>query len=983
MHVQDTVHPSVPKGISLATLEVVAPSGHVGKPVIATLRSNGRIVAQGKSLISKFNDARIILVTTEYATHRNAADYELWVTLDRDGLESWYPGFTDLFIREPWYFNEGPWKQFNDPSIWKEKQLSNPSNRLRVHYHRYGGYYDGIGLWTWNPADDAHPLEVYEIGYDEFGLIFDLDKADYGKDMDNLRIGILPRRGGDWSLKEDENKVWDASFGSEVYLIGTVNHIWKERPDTRQHVIAAFIDTQHCMSIQVSRPVDPGEIHADSIFILDDNKQRKTVKHLNLGDKPSDTITAITHEALEVGSHSYSISLEHFWGSVVASLRHILHDAELFYDAEAKLGMTYSPSSTIFRLFAPTASAAESLLYESPTGNSVIRTTVPMKKIGQGIFEGVVSGNMLGRFYRYRLQGPGFSADTEILDPYAINTVGDSRHARITNLQQTNPPDWERLRLGPALDSPVDMVIYEANVRDFTIAANSGVNHKGLYLGFVEPNTRMPDNADILTGIEHLQELGVTHVQLMPVQDFDKDADDLIYNWGYMTVVFNSPEGWFASNKFDDSRIRELKQLVAALHARNIGVIMDVVYNHTDYSSPFHIINAQYFYRFYHEGNYANGSGVGNDFRTESPMVRKYIIDSLKFWVEEYGIDGFRFDLMALIDFDTMQEIDRELRKIKPNIVIYGEPWSSGFSPIRGQATDKNAIRHTSIGAFNDHFRNILGGSPNGTEWGFVQNGSHREGLALGIEGSCRDWASQPAQSINYMTCHDNLVLYDKLRWFNPSASEHDIKAMMKLGYLVLLTAQGVPFIHSGEEFARTKYGHGNSYNAGDEINHVDWSLKSKNYDLFSYTRDLIALRRQHPLFRLRTADLIKERVKTHIPPNEKTLVYLINGLDIENETWSEACVLINGEDSLDIDFLLPHGRWFVAFNESGSVAEPYVVEFRVVVRRKSGLILYRIEEKPIAIDVKERLIEKEEKELVELEGETLVDKAIKPEFTH
>jgi pullulanase len=960
MHVNEPMTSISPKGFPLATLELAVPEGHVGKTVIATLRINGRIIAQGKSHVSKFNDVRLILLTSEYDTHRSIGDYELWVTLDQDGLESWYPGFTDLYINQSWPIHDGPWKQFTDPSIWKEKILSSPNNRLRIHYHRYGGYYDGIGLWTWNPNSEKPPVEIFEIGWDEFGLIFELDKANYGDIMDNLRIGVLPRRGGDWNLKEDDNKYWDHSFGNEIFLIGTVNHIWKERPDTKQHVMAAFIDNLYCMSIQVSRPVDPGEVNADSIFILDENNQRNKVKHITHGDKPSTIITAITQDALDVGTHSYTAHLEHFGGNVVASLRDILHDADLFYDADISLGAIYSPASTTFRLFAPTAYIVEALVYDTLNGNNVPRWTVPMKKIGKGIFEGVQNGDMAGKYYLYRLQGPGFTADNKVLDPYAINTVAGSQYARITNLLNTNPPEWQRLREGPSIDSPVDIVIYEMSVRDFTIAANSGVTHKGSYLGFTESNTRLPEDSNTMTGLDHLQELGITHVQLMPVQDFYKDADEDVYNWGYMTVAFNSPEGCYATNKHNDSSIRELKLLVSALHARNIGVIMDVVYNHTDYSAPFHIINAQYYYRFFPENGYANGSGVGNDFRTECPMVRKFIIDSLKYWVTEYGIDGFRFDLMALIDFDTMQAVESELKKIKPDIILYGEPWSSGYSPIKGHPTDKHVIRNTSIGAFNDHFRNALGGSPNGSELGFIQNGSNREKLSLGMEGSLRDWAAQPSQSINYITCHDNLVLYDKLRWFNPIASEMDIIRMMKLGYLVLFTSQGVPFLHSGEEFARTKFGHGNSYNAGDEINRINWSLKAKHIDLYTYTRDLISLRKEHPLFRLRSAEQINHRVKTQILPNEKGLIYLIDGIDLEGETWGEACVLINGEETVDVDFLLPIGRWHVAFDELGGVAEPYLVEFRVNVHRKSGLVLYRVEEQPaIPETIPEAIVEK------------------------
>ena len=952
MHAHDSFLNHSTQGYPLATLEVAVPDSNIGKTIIATLKANGRIVAQGKSWVSKFNDARVILRTSEYDAHRNSGDYELWVTLDQDGFESWYPGFTDLYINQIWPIHDGPWKQFNDPSIWKERKLSSPTNRLRIHYHRYGGYDEGIGLWTWNPNSEKPPVEIFEIGYDEFGLIFDLDKAIYGDVLDNLRIGILPRRGEDWALKEDDNKYWDCGFGNEVYLIGTVNHIWKERPDTKQHIMAAYIDNQYCMTLQVSRPVDPGEVNPESIVIMDEHNQRNQVKHITYGDKPSNIITAITHDVLDVGTHSYTVQLENFGGTVVASLRDILHDAGLFYDASVSLGAIYSSASTTFRLFAPTAYKVEALVYDSPIENSLPRWTIPMKKIGKGIFEGVLNGDMVGKFYLYHLDGPGFPSDNKVLDPYAINTVAWSRFARITHLLSTNPPEWHKYRAGPSVASPVDIVIYEMSVRDFTISPNSGVLHKGSYLGFTESDTRLSEDSNILTGLDHLQELGITHVQLMPVQDFNKDADEDVYNWGYMTIAFNSPEGCYATNKLNDSSVRELKLLVNALHARNIGVIMDVVYNHTDYSAPFHFINAQYYYRFYPEGGYSNGSGVGNDFRTECPMVRKFIIDSLKYWVTEYGIDGFRFDLMALIDFDTMREVETELKKIKPDIILYGEPWSSGYSPIKGQATDKHAIRHTSLGAFNDHYRNALGGSPNGSELGFIQNGSNREKLAMGMEGSLRDWAAQPAQSVNYITCHDNLVLYDKLRWFSPIASEHDIINMMKLGYLILFTSQGIPFLHSGEEFARTKFGHGNSYNAGDEINRVDWSLKAKNFELFKYTRDLINLRKEHPLFRLRSAEQINHRVKTQLLPNGKAIVYLIHGEDVEHESWSEVCILINGEDSVDIDFMLPFGRWFVAFDESGAVGDPYPIEFRVSVRRKSGLILYKIEEKPIIHEI-------------------------------
>ncbi|MFM8330158.1 MAG: type I pullulanase [Candidatus Methylumidiphilus sp.] len=929
-----------PKISPLAILEIQAPPGHVGKTVIATLKSNGRIVAQGQSVIAHGDDARIILHLLEHAGQRGSGDYELWVNINGKDCQSWYPGFGDWFIQGVWHFQHGPWKRLDDVSSWREKRLSSPDNRLRIHYHRYGGYSDGVGLWTWNSAAEAQNMEIFAVGQDEFGLIFELDKADYSDNPKHLRLGILPRLGGDWNLKEDDNKYWDASLGDEVYMIGTVNHIWTARPDTRQKVLAAHIDSARCLRIELSRPVDPGEIDAAQISLHDSQNRRVGISHVVAGDKPSNTIRLKIAEPLQAGRNNYVVQVEKFAGTVTALLRGVLDDPHLFCDAHARLGATYSPGATVFRLFAPTADAVEVAIYDRPVEHGGQRQGYLLQKAGAGVFEGTINGNFRGKLYRYRLEGAGLAADREVLDPYCVNWLEEGQYGRITDLAATNPPDWPHERTGPSLASPVDMVVYEMHVRDFTIADNSGVAHKGLYLGATEAAAHLPGHPAISTGLDHLQELGITHVQLLPVQSFNRGGKGR-YNWGYMPIAFNSPEGWYASNPDDDSRIRELKLLIGALHARNIGVIMDVVYNHTDHTSPFGLLNPEYYYRFYSKGNYANGSGCGNDFRTESPMGRKFIVDSLKYWVEEYGVDGFRFDLMALIDSETMRQAERELRKLKPDIVLYGEPWSSGHTPMQGQPTDKQAIRGTGIGAFNDHFRNALGGSPNGAEPGFLQNGGCLDRLALGVEGSCRDWAEYPGQSVNYMTCHDNLVLYDKLRWFSPNASEQDILDTMKLGYLLLLTAQGVPLLHAGEEFARTKYGHGNSYNAGDEINRIDWALKAENYDLFCHVRDLIGLRKSHPLFRLRTAEDVRDRLKFHPAPTDKCLVYSIDGQGLADETWREACVLVNGEDASDIDFMLPHGAWFLGFGHNGLEQQAISIGQRIGVRRKSGVVLY------------------------------------------
>lgn len=313
-------------------------------------------------------------------------------------------------------------------------------------------------------------------------------------------------------------------------------------------------------------------------------------------------------------------------------------------------------------------------------------------------------------------------------------------------------------------------------------------------------------------------------------------------------------------------------------------------------------------------------------------------MDSLKFWTREYGIDGFRFDLMALIDRETIRQIDHELRKINPNIILFGEPWTGGASPLRDK-TDKSAIRQVPAGAFNDDFRNALKGQPDGGEPGWIQNGSKREALKMAMLVS--DWFAAPGQSINYMTCHDNLVLWDKLVASMPGATDQLRIETMKLGYLALFTSQGVPFIHGGEEFARTKGGNNNSYEAPDSVNEVDWELKREHLDLFNYVRDAIALRKGHPIFRLRTRPEVASRVQFLNPPDHNLLMFTINGDGVPDETWKRVCVVLNCADKTDTEVILPSGEWSVALDEKGAASGP-PISGKLDVRHKSGVVLYQ-----------------------------------------
>ncbi len=591
------------------------------------------------------------------------------------------------------------------------------------------------------------------------------------------------------------------------------------------------------------------------------------------------------------------------------------------------LGAIYTPQATTFRLFAPGAKAVGVVLYDAATGTRG-RVEHPLK--GQDDFwAGSVAGDLRGKFYVYRLDGPGLDPTREVLDPYAVNAVASSTRGRITEL----PPPT---RPGPRVTSATDIVVYEMHVRDFTFAPSSNVQHRGLYLGFTEPDTHLADAPQIRTALDHLTELGVTHVELLPVQDFDNDEAKPRFNWGYITTAFFSPEGMYATNPNDDSRVREFKALIDALHARGIGVIMDVVYNHTAGNAPFQSVAPGYYYRHRPDGELANGSGCGNEWSSETPMGRRLILDSLKFWTREYGIDGYRFDLMALLDQDTMRQAERELRAINPNVVLFGEPWTGGDSPLQDK-TDKGAFHQVPVGAFNDDFRNALKGSPDGRDPGFIQNGSNRDALENAMRVS--DWLATPAQSINYMTCHDNLVLWDKLKASMPNADEHELIETMKLGYLALLTSQGVPYMQGGEEFGRTKGGNNNSYDAPDSVNAVDWSLKRRHLDLFTYVRDAIALRKAHPVFRLRSRQQIEPRLRFVDTP-DKVLMYTLDGSGVPGEGWRRVCVVLNA-DGKAADLTLPEGGWSVALDAAGA-ARGESMSGKISVRQKSGLVLYQ-----------------------------------------
>jgi pullulanase len=936
--------PPVATGFEIATLRIVPPRGNEGRKLYAGLKYGGRIVGRGEASIASTGITELVVRALDPSTSLPNGNYDLWLVIDRDGLAACHPSYGDLYLRDQWVWPKvAKLIAYEDPVAWKYRRLERAENLVTVHYHRYDGDYADAGIWTWDAHHEKSPAEpeLLEVGRDDFGLIFQFNRGEYGAAAPSNKIGLLPRLHADWNQKDGPDKFWTPDHGNEIWLIGGDTTIYTRRPDLSPRIHRVWVDRRDQLIVQVTRPLAEGDWLPAHVQVNGRDGQAVPVAAVRPMRQPANALEVTLMAPLDLVGNSYQVSLTGFAGAVGPTPRAILDDAELFCEADAVLGAVYTPSHTVFRVFAPTAREVRVVLYREATG-AAGRREVAMTPAGKGIWQATVSGDWEGHFYVYNLSGPGLSPEQEVVDIYAVNTVDNTRRARITDLTKTHPPGWTTPPRGPQVASPLDMVIYEMHVRDFSIAANSGLQHKGRYLAFTETGTHLPGHPDIKTGLDHLVELGITHVQLLPIQDFENNEYATNYNWGYITSVFNSPDGWYATDPRDDSRIRDFKALVQALHARGIGVILDVVYNHTAGNAPFNALVPGYYYRHTPDGRLTNGSGCGNDFRTEAPMARKYIIDTLKHWVAEYGIDGFRFDLMALMDLETMKQLERELRALRPDIVLYGEPWAAGAvtAPV---PTNKRTIRGTGYGAFNDTMRNALVGSPfDAAQPGFVQAGAHRDELQRAIQGQWRDWGDGPHQVIQYMSCHDNYVVYDKLKLSKPGATHAELLEMMKLGYLLLFTAQGVPFLHGGEEFARTKQGHHNSYDAPDEINQVDWALKKQNLALHHYVRDLIALRKAHPAFRIRPKEQIAAWLKFRDAGDPRILFYTIDATHVAGEVWKHIAVIANSHDALSVEVPLPAGTWHVAFDHAGPVPPGTVVTGKVRVRYKSGLILYQ-----------------------------------------
>ena len=602
------------------------------------------------------------------------------------------------------------------------------------------------------------------------------------------------------------------------------------------------------------------------------------------------------------------------------------------------LGATWTREETFFRVWAPTASAVFLNLYALGHGGE--GSSLPMAADLRGTWVCTVPGDLNGVYYTFTSVVDGVAS--EACDPYARTCGVNGGRAMVVDVASTEPALWQEDRDPNAGKAPTDAVLYELHVRDLSVHPSSGICHRGKFLGLTEHDTHTPNGYS--TGLDHLVQLGITHLHLLPVYDYgsvdETRLDEPQFNWGYDPVNFGAPEGSYATDPFHGAvRVREMKQMVKALHDSGISVVMDVVYNHVFDADTFcfNRLVPGYFSR----GD-SNGSFCGNDTASERSMVRKYIVDSVCRWAEEYHIDGFRFDLVGLLDVDTVNAIVSAVHKQHPDAIFYGEGWELPTVPTRPVklATQKNSHLTPGFAYFSDTVRDLIRGSVwDDRELGFV---SGRKGLKP-LLNKCMmglpDWCTDPAQSINYASCHDNMTLFDRIAVSRPDAPRETVVRMNNLSAAIYMTAQGIPFIHGGEELLRSKNFDHNSYKSPDSVNSIKWDTlcQSDVQQTLAYYKGLIRLRKRFPVLRQRSAGTVRRTVRPIPGLPEHTAAYHLRG---EQELF---IIFHAGAEEIAVD--LPEGCWQVlVYGSTAGYTPLFTAEGSVTVPPITAAVLTKAE---------------------------------------
>lgn len=626
------------------------------------------------------------------------------------------------------------------------------------------------------------------------------------------------------------------------------------------------------------------------------------------------------------------------------------------------LGVKVSDNETNFALWSPAAEEVELRIYDNGETGEPEQIIKMIRKSGKDPWRATLKGQLYGKFYTFKIKENGkWLAETPGIWNKAVGVNG--KRAAIIDMAATNPDGWENDQR-PALNSFSDIILYEMHHRDFSIDSTSGIQNRGKFLALTEEGTKSPSGE--MTGIDHLKDLGVTHVHILPSYDFgsidERKLNENVYNWGYDPQNYNVPEGSYSTDPYTpETRIREMKKMIQSLHKNGIRVVMDVVYNHTykNDESNFSLTVPGYFYRHNPDGSYSDAAHCGNETASEREMVRRYIVESVKYWAKEFHVDGFRFDLMGIHDLETMNQVRKALDEIDPTIFIYGEGWTAGPSPYpeEKRALKKNAVQMPGIAVFNDDIRDGIKGSfkddvmrgfatgdttlDESVKFGIVAATSHPQINYGKVNYSSAPYSVHPYQSINYVSSHDDLNLVDKLQISNPDASQEDLLKYDKLAQTIVFTSQGVPFMFNGEEVFRSKKGVHNSFQSPDSINKINWTNKSIYKDLYTYYKALISLRKNHPAFRMQRTEDIQEKLHFLDTGQNGVIAYTL-GEYANDDLWKEILVVFNG-NKMDKQIEIPKEEWIIV-GKDGKIDEDGIGKTfggKILVPGSSALILY------------------------------------------
>lgn len=624
--------------------------------------------------------------------------------------------------------------------------------------------------------------------------------------------------------------------------------------------------------------------------------------------------------------------------------------------------MEYSPIETKFTLWAPTAEEVRVLLYDSGNEGSAYQT-LSLEMGEDGIWNTSIKEDLKGKFYTFNVKVNGkWLGDTPGIMAKAVGVNG--KRAAVIDLRSTDPEGWAN-DVRPLLKDYADIIVYEMHHRDFSLDSVSGIRNKGKFLALTELGTTTSQGEK--TGIDHLKELGVTHVHILPSYDYasvdESKPDKAQYNWGYDPQNYNVPDGSYSTDPYKpDVRIKEFKQMVQALHKAGIRVVLDVVYNHTfnTEESNFERTVPGYFYRQTKDGKPANGSGCGNETASDRAMMRKYMVESVLYWINEYHIDGFRFDLMGIHDIETMNEIRAAVDKIDPSIFIYGEGWAASAPQLDQEelAMKANIYKMPRIAAFSDEMRDGLRGGWDDDRKGafLIGQPGHEMSIKFGLVGAVKHpqvindsvnyskepWALQPTQMISYVSCHDDMCLADRLKATMPDATNEERASLHKLAETFVFTSQGVPFIFAGDEMMRDKKGIHNSYNSPDSINTIDWRNKTIHHDVFDYVRELITLRKNHPAFRMGDADKVRQYME-FLPVEGSNLVAFILKDNANGDSWKNIIVAFNSRKE-PAKLSIPVGRYTIVCKD-GKIKQSGMGQVsgnEIIVPARSAMIIYQ-----------------------------------------